>query len=61
MDEIYDIAIVGGGIVGAATFYKLQMQFPSKKLILIEKEDQLAKHQTGNNSVVIHSGFYYTP
>ena len=61
MDEIYDIAIVGGGIVGAATFYKLQMQFPSKKLILIEKEDQLAKHQTGNNSGVIHSGLYYTP
>ena len=55
MDEIYDIAIVGGGIVGD-TFYKLQMQFPLKKLILIEKEDQLAKHQTGNNSGVIHSG-----
>ena len=61
MDEIYDIAIVGGGIVGAATFYKLQMQFPLKKIILIEKEDQLAKHQTGNNSGVIHSGLYYTP
>ena len=61
MDEIYDIAVVGGGIVGAATFYKLQMQFPLKKLILIEKEDQLAKHQTGNNSGVIHSGLYYTP
>ena len=61
MDEIYDIAVVGGGIVGAATFYKLQIQFPLKKLILIEKEDQLAKHQTGNNSGVIHSGLYYTP
>lgn len=61
MDEIYDIAVVGGGIVGAATFYKLQMQFPFKKLILIEKEDQLAKHQSGNNSGVIHSGLYYTP
>ena len=61
MDEIYDIAVVGGGIVGAATFYKLQHQFPSKKLILIEKEDQLAKHQSGNNSGVIHSGLYYTP
>ena len=60
MDEIFDVAVVGGGIVGAATFYKLQMQF-LKKLILIEKEDQLAKHQTGNNSGVIHSGLYYTP
>ena len=61
MDEIYDIAVVGGGIVGAATFYKLQMQFSLKKLILIEKEEKLAKHQTGNNSGVIHSGLYYTP
>lgn len=61
MDEIYDIAVVGGGIVGAATFYKLQKQFPEKKLVLIEKEQALAQHQTGNNSGVIHSGLYYTP
>ena len=61
MDEVYDIAVVGGGIVGAATFYKLQKQFPDKKLVLIEKEEALARHQTGNNSGVIHSGLYYTP
>ena len=61
MEKIYDIAVVGGGIVGAATFYKLQLRFPDKNLILIEKEDQLAKHQSGNNSGVIHSGLYYTP
>ena len=61
MDDLYDIAIVGGGIVGAATFYKLQKQFPNKKLVLIEKEKDLAQHQTGNNSGVIHSGLYYTP
>ena len=61
MDEVYDIAVVGGGIVGAATFYKLQKQFPDKKLVLIEKEQALAQHQTGNNSGVIHSGLYYTP
>ena len=61
MDKIYDIAIVGGGIVGAATFYKLQQHFPNKNLVLIEKEDQLAKHQSGSNSGVIHSGLYYTP
>jgi L-2-hydroxyglutarate oxidase len=61
MDKIYDIAIVGGGIVGAATFYKLQQHFRNKNLVLIEKEDQLAKHQSGSNSGVIHSGLYYTP
>jgi L-2-hydroxyglutarate oxidase len=57
----YDIAIIGGGIVGAATFYKLQTRYPSKKIILIEKEPKLANHQTGNNSGVIHSGLYYKP
>lgn len=57
----YDIAIIGGGIVGAATGYKLQERFPNHKILLIEKEDLLADHQTGNNSGVIHSGLYYTP
>jgi L-2-hydroxyglutarate oxidase len=58
---IYDIAIIGGGIVGAATFYQLQKHHPSLKIILIEKEAHLAFHQTGNNSGVIHSGLYYKP
>ena len=58
---VYDIAIIGGGIVGAATFYQLARQFPSKKIILLEKESALAHHQTGNNSGVIHSGLYYKP
>ena len=57
----FDIAIVGGGIVGAATFYKLQKRFPNLKLVLIEKEAELAAHQTGHNSGVIHSGLYYKP
>ncbi|MEJ6583621.1 MAG: L-2-hydroxyglutarate oxidase [Crocinitomicaceae bacterium] len=57
----FDIAIVGGGIVGAATFYKLQTKYPSLKIILIEKEGELADHQTGHNSGVIHSGLYYKP
>ena len=57
----YDIAIIGGGIVGAATFYKLQNKNPNKRIILIEKEMKLAGHQTGNNSGVIHSGLYYKP
>lgn len=61
MEKTYDIAIVGGGIVGAATFYKLQKRYPNLKLILIEKEQKLADHQTGHNSGVIHSGLYYKP
>jgi len=59
--KIYDITIVGGGIVGAATAYKIQLKHPSLKILLIEKEDCLADHQTGNNSGVIHSGLYYKP
>ena len=46
----FDIAIIGGGIVGAATFYKLQTRYPDKSIVLIEKEGKLADHQTGNNS-----------
>jgi len=60
-EQVYDFAIIGGGIVGAATFYKLQTAFPELKIILLEKEDILADHQTGHNSGVIHSGLYYTP
>lgn len=57
----YDVAIIGGGIVGAATFYKFQKAHPTLKIVLIEKEQQLADHQTGHNSGVIHSGLYYKP
>ena len=57
----YDIAIIGGGIVGAATLYKLQKRFPNLKIVLLEKEKCLADHQTGHNSGVIHSGLYYKP
>jgi (S)-2-hydroxyglutarate dehydrogenase len=57
----YDIAIIGGGIVGAATFYKLQTRYPHLSILLIEKEAKLADHQTGHNSGVIHSGLYYKP
>ena len=60
-EKIYDIAIVGGGIVGVATLYQMQLKFPQLKILLIEKEDHLAAHQTGNNSGVIHSGLYYKP
>ena len=57
----FDIAVIGGGIVGAATFYKLQMKYPNLKIALFEKEALLADHQTGHNSGVIHSGLYYKP
>lgn len=60
-NTVYDIAIVGGGIVGAATAYKIQTTYPNLKIVIIEKEKQWADHQTGNNSGVIHSGLYYKP
>ncbi len=56
-----DVVIVGGGIVGAATLYKLQSRFPDKKILLIEKEDVFSDRQNGHNSGVIHSGIYYVP
>jgi L-2-hydroxyglutarate oxidase len=58
--KIYDIAIVGGGIVGTATALQL-LQNKNYSLILIEAENKLAAHQTGRNSGVIHSGLYYKP
>lgn len=57
----YDILIVGGGIVGLATGLKILRGNPALKIAILEKEDQLAKHQTANNSGVIHSGLYYKP
>jgi (S)-2-hydroxyglutarate dehydrogenase len=57
----YDIAIVGGGIVGLATARALLEKAPSLKLVLCEKEAELGRHQTGHNSGVIHSGIYYKP
>lgn len=55
----YDIAIIGGGIVGLASGYQLQTNFPDLRIVIFEKENELAFHQTGNNSGVIHSGLYY--
>ena len=57
----YDIVIIGGGIVGLATALTLKEKNPSLRLLILEKEDRIAKHQTGNNSGVIHSGLYYKP
>jgi len=58
---MFDLVVVGGGIVGAASFYKLAKNNPELSICLIEKEAKLANHQTGNNSGVIHSGLYYKP
>ena len=57
----YDIAIVGGGIVGLATAKALIEAKPALRLVILEKEPALGRHQTGHNSGVIHSGIYYKP
>ncbi|TRY32481.1 L-2-hydroxyglutarate oxidase [Aliiglaciecola sp. M165] len=57
----YDVAIVGAGIVGAATALELKKRFPNKNVVILEKELAAATHQTGRNSGVIHAGVYYQP
>ncbi len=57
----YDIAIIGGGIIGLATAMRLTREHPDKRVAVIEKEDRIALHQTGHNSGVIHAGIYYAP
>jgi (S)-2-hydroxyglutarate dehydrogenase len=57
----FDIIIVGGGIVGLASAYKINLKYPNKKILVLEKEKEVAAHQTGHNSGVIHSGLYYKP
>jgi L-2-hydroxyglutarate oxidase LhgO len=61
MADRYDIAIVGGGIVGLATARALTERAPRARLVILEKEDHVGAHQTGHNSGVIHSGIYYKP
>jgi L-2-hydroxyglutarate oxidase LhgO len=61
MDQHYDIIVIGGGIVGLAAAYKLSLHHPNKKILVLEKEKEVAQHQTSHNSGVIHSGIYYKP
>ncbi|AZD92286.1 MULTISPECIES: L-2-hydroxyglutarate oxidase [Pseudomonas] len=58
---IYDYCIIGGGIVGLATAMALLERQPGASLLILEKENVLARHQTGHNSGVIHAGIYYAP
>lgn len=58
---LYDVAIVGGGIVGLATAWQFQKKYPGRSVVLLEKESEVAVHQTGRNSGVLHSGIYYKP
>jgi (S)-2-hydroxyglutarate dehydrogenase len=61
VDRHCDIAIIGAGIVGLAVGLQLLRKSPGLKVIVLEKESEIASHQTGHNSGVIHSGLYYKP
>ncbi|AEF54321.1 L-2-hydroxyglutarate oxidase [Marinomonas posidonica] len=60
-EPIYDIAVIGAGIVGLSTAWQLQKRYPKYRILLIEKESEVGLHQTGHNSGVIHAGVYYVP
>jgi (S)-2-hydroxyglutarate dehydrogenase len=60
-DEHYDLVVIGGGIVGLSVAMEISHRLPRLRLLVAEKESALAKHQTGHNSGVIHSGVYYKP
>lgn len=56
-----DVVIVGGGIVGLATAFRLRERYPSRSVLVLDKESSVGSHQTGHNSGVLHSGIYYKP
>jgi len=60
-DSRYNVIIIGGGAVGLGVALEITRRFPRQKLLLVEKEDKVACHQSGHNSGVIHSGVYYKP
>lgn len=60
-NNTYDVVIIGGGIIGLSTGMALGQRYPHASVVILEKEERLAAHQTGNNSGVIHSGIYYKP
>jgi L-2-hydroxyglutarate oxidase len=58
---MYDYVVIGGGIIGVSTAWQLKQNQPDSTIVLLEKESQLARHQTSHNSGVIHAGVYYAP
>ena len=60
-DQRFEIVIIGGGIVGTSVACQIVRRFPALSVALLEKEDRVARHQSGHNSGVIHSGLYYRP
>jgi len=60
-DSRYDVIIIGGGVVGLGVGLEITWRFPAKRVLLLEKEEAVARHQSGHNSGVIHSGVYYKP
>ena len=60
-DSRFDVLIIGGGVVGLAVALEITRRYPGRKLLLVEKENRVAAHQSGHNSGVIHSGIYYKP
>ena len=60
-DSRYNVIIIGGGVVGLGVALEITRRFPHLRLLLLEKEDRVARHQSGHNSGVIHSGVYYNP
>jgi L-2-hydroxyglutarate oxidase LhgO len=61
IDSRYNVIIIGGGVVGLGVALEITRRFPRLRLLLLEKEDRVARHQSGHNSGVIHSGVYYKP
>ncbi len=61
VDARYNFVVIGGGVVGLAVALELTRRFPRRRLLLVEKEERVASHQSGHNSGVIHSGVYYKP
>jgi L-2-hydroxyglutarate oxidase len=60
-DSHYNVIIIGGGVVGLGVALEIMRRFPRQRLLVLEKEDRVARHQSGHNSGVIHSGVYYKP
>lgn len=61
IESRYKVIVIGGGIVGLGAALEITRRFPSLRLLVLEKEDGVARHQSGHNSGVIHSGIYYKP